>query len=243
MARQPRLVIPGVAMHVRQRGHNGGPCFLTGRDRLVYLVMLRQSLESSGCALHAYCLMTNHVHLLLTPADAEGCSILMRQLGQQYVQYFNRRHKRSGTLWGGRFDSCLVDSAAYVLACHRYIERNPVRAGMVSAPEAYAWSSYRAYMGVASRTWLTPHAEYLGLAATEDRRRAAYASMFELTESPTFAAALREATKSGYGLVGEALRARLVAQGVRLEHGKSGRPWLKQSENPGAAGETAALVF
>lgn len=228
-------------MHVCQRGHNRQPCFASDRDRLVYLAVLRRALRKSGCALHAYCLMTNHVHLLLTPGHQDACSILMRELGQQYVQYFNRRHQRSGTLWEGRFHSCLVDTAAYVLACYRYIERNPVRARMVSAAHAYAWSSCRANVGAAPRTLLAPHAEYLALSTSEEKRHAAYASMVETDESPGVVAALREATKSGYGLVGEALRARLLARGVRLERGKSGRRWPVKPEKAATASSAADL--
>src|SRR6185437_7202364 len=100
-----------------------------------------EGLKRAGCALHAYCLMTNHVHLLLTPSDAKACATLMRSLGQRYVQYFNRRYERSGTLWEGRPQSCLVDSTSYVLGCYRYIELNPVRAGMISPGTKYEWSS------------------------------------------------------------------------------------------------------
>jgi putative transposase len=134
MPRPLRLILPGVALHVIQRGNNRVACFRQDSDYLVYLAHLRQLAEKYECAVHAYCLMTNHVHLLLTPGTAGACIGLMRELGQRYVQYFNRRNERSGTLWEGRFRSCIAESARYVLACYRYIESNPARAGMVDHP-------------------------------------------------------------------------------------------------------------
>src|SRR5919108_4755350 len=141
MPRPPRLIVPGVAVHLIQRGNNRATCFLSDADYLVYLAYLRQLSEKYECAVHAYCLMTNHVHLLVTPRAAGGCTALMRDLRQRYVQYFNRRHERTGALWEGRFRSCLVESALFVLGCYRYIELNPVRAGIVHHPSGYLWSS------------------------------------------------------------------------------------------------------
>ena len=145
MPRPLRLIVPGVAVHLIQRGNNRVACFSHDNDYLMYLAHLRQLAEKYECAVHAYCLMTNHVHLLITPNAAGACTGLMRDLGQRYVQYFNRRHERTGTLWEGRFRSCLVESAHYVLACYRYIELNPVRARMVDDPAEYRWSSYRCH--------------------------------------------------------------------------------------------------
>src|SRR6185503_3276327 len=142
MSRGPRLIVPQVAVHIVQRGHNRRDCFHHDTDYFVYLGNLRERTVRTGCALHAYCLMTNHVHLLLTPSTDNSCALLMRNLGQRYVQYFNRRYERSGTLWEGRYKSSLVDTASYVIATYRYIARNPVRAKMVPAPAAHAWSSY-----------------------------------------------------------------------------------------------------
>src|SRR5690242_6535614 len=142
MARHRRFTVPGIAVHIRQRGVNGASCFGADADRLVYLSLLGDALAKTGCALHAYCLMTNHVHLLVTPPDEHACSMLMYQVGSGYVPYFNRRHQRTGTLWEGRFRSCLVESREYVLSCHRYIELNPVRASMIASASAYPWSSH-----------------------------------------------------------------------------------------------------
>lgn len=209
MARGPRLIVPGIALHIVQRGHNRQDCFRHDTDYLVYLSHLRELSAQMQCALHCYCLMTNHVHLLLTPSSPQGCGLLMRNLGQRYVQYFNRRYQRSGTLWEGRYHSCLVDSAAYVVACHRYIERNPVRAGMVPSAADYRWSSHNGNTGRVSNTVLTAHPEYLALAANDTSRRAAYAELFAVADEPAFLAAIRDATHGGFALVGERLRSAL----------------------------------
>lgn len=146
MARKLRLIYPGVAVHIIQRGVNRVPCFRADTDYLVYLSQLRQYAAEHGCAVHAYCLMTNHVHILVTPAREGSCTAMMRDLGRRYVPYFNARHERTGTLWEGRFRSCLVQSAHYVLACYRYIELNPVRADMVNHPAAYFWSDRKSHV-------------------------------------------------------------------------------------------------
>jgi REP element-mobilizing transposase RayT len=122
MARRLRYILPDVAVHIVQRGVNRVACFRAEADYLVYLSHLRQLSAKYECAVHAYCLMTNHVHLLLTPGAADSCTRLMRDLGRYYVPYFNRRHERTGTLWEGRFHSCIAESARYVLACYRYID-------------------------------------------------------------------------------------------------------------------------
>jgi putative transposase len=222
MSRPERLVIAGVAMHVRQRGVNRADCFREETDRLVYLSCLRDLLATTGCALHAYCLMTNHVHLLLTPRDDVGCATLMRDLGRRYVPYFNRRHGRTGTLWEGRFRSCLVDSARYVLGCYRYIELNAVEAGMVASPNAYRWSSYAGNAGLAEDNLLTPHIEYEALASAPEARRCAYRGLFNSPNDAELVKALRDATFGGYALVGDQLKSRLVATGGRVEREKPG---------------------
>ena len=200
--------MPGIALHVIQRGHNREDCFRHDSDYLVYLSNLRDLSAQMQCALHAYCLMTNHVHLLLPP-NPLGCALLMRNLGQRYVQYFNRRYARSGTLWEGRYHSCLVDSAPYVIACHRYIERNPVRAGMVPSAGDYRWSSHNGNIGRVSNTLLTAHPEYLALSADETSRRTAYEGLFAADDEPAFLAAIRDATHGGFGLVSERLKSTL----------------------------------
>lgn len=209
-------------MHVRHRGVNREDCFREDVDRLVYLACLKDLAGTTGCAIHAYCLMTNHVHLLLTPTDLRGCATLMRELGQRYVPYFNRRHGRTGTLWEGRFRSCLVDSPRYVLGCYRYIERNPVEARMVDTAAEYRWSSHAGNGGFAADSLLTPHVEYLALAATDGARRRGYRGLFDVPGDSELVKALRQATLGGYALIGDELKARLIAEGERVAPGKPG---------------------
>jgi REP element-mobilizing transposase RayT len=152
MPRQPRFVLPDLAVHIVQRGHNRAPCFVSPRDYELYLLHPRELAAKFQCAMHAYCLMPNHVHMLMTPPSRDACGRYMRQLGQRYVQYFNRRYRRTGSLWEGRFKSCIVDTARYVLACYRYIEMNPVQPALVVRPQDYQWSSFTINAG---------HPEYL----------------------------------------------------------------------------------
>jgi putative transposase len=207
-------------MHIVQRGNNRIDCFRADADRLVYLSVLRELATLTHCAIHAYCLMTNHVHLLLTPESETGPSVLMRDLARCYASYVNRRYQRTGTLWEGRFRSCLVESAPYVLACYRYIEMNPVRAGLVTSPAAYAWSSHRANLAGSGDALLSSHAEYTALTSS------AYSRLFD-ADDPQFVKNVREATSGGYPLVGGAMKARLDLLGVRTEPGKPGpRPTI-----------------
>ena len=163
MPRRPRLSLAGIPWHIIQRGNNRSACFYADDDYRKYLDTLKEQAIKFDCAIHAYALMTNHVHLLLTPARQDSAALLMKHLGQRYVQYINRCYRRSGTLWEGRFRSCLTQSEDYVLACYRYIELNPVRANMVQCPGDYPWSSYRANGDGRANPLLTPHAEYLRL--------------------------------------------------------------------------------
>lgn len=142
MPRPPRPDLPGVPQHVIQRGNDRQACFFQPNDYLTYLTLLYEASQRHGCAIHAYVLMTNHVHLLVTPGEARAVSCMMQTLGRNYVAHVNVRYRRTGTLWEGRYKSCLVDSQNYVLACYRYIELNPVRAGMVGTAAEYQWSSH-----------------------------------------------------------------------------------------------------
>ena len=179
MPRQPRPDLADVPQHVVQRGNDRQPCFYVEDDYRRYLAGLRESAIRYGCAVHAYVLMTNHVHLLVTPSSAGAVSRMMQWLGRQYVGYINGRYKRTGTLWEGRYKSCLVDSERYLLTCYRYIEMNPVRAAMVADPGDYAWSSYRANAQLLADEVLMPHAEYLRLGADAATRSVAYRALFK----------------------------------------------------------------
>jgi putative transposase len=223
MARQRRLILPGVAVHVIQRGNNRGSCFKQDSDYLMYLANLRQLSIKFDCAVHAYCLMTNHVHLLLSPESTGGCTALMKELGQRYVQYFNGRYDRTGTLWEGRFRSCLTQSAAYVLACYRYIESNPVRAGMVEHPSAYLWSSYAVNAGMRTDPLLVPHAEFLALSADAAECHRAYRTLVDDGVELSVLRSIRDATNGGYPLASETFKAGLTALGRKLVPGRAGR--------------------
>ena len=240
MGRPPRLSVPGVALHIVQRGVDRQACFRGDSDYLVYLSFLARLSARTNCAIHAYCLMTNHVHLLLTPIDADACATLMRELGQRYVPYFNRRYGRTGTLWEGRFRSCLVESASYVLACYRYIELNPVRAAMVATPLTYRWSSHTANAGARDDALITGHAEYDALGADTAARHAAYRGLFDTSDEPSFLTAVRDATNGGYALVSDALKAELSLGGTR--HIVRGKPGRKPAHDNGAAAGSGDLL-
>jgi len=178
MARLPRLCLPDIPQHIIQRGTNRQVCFAAPDDFAAYAHWLAKAAKDNDVAIHAWVFMTNHVHLLVTPKSDGGISKMMQNLGRHYVRYFNHTYKRTGTLWEGRFKSCVIDSENYLLICQRYIELNPVRAGMVETPEQYAWSSYHANgLGKPAKFW-TPHGEYLKLGQTDGERIKAYQALF-----------------------------------------------------------------
>lgn len=179
MARQPRFDLPGIPQHVVQRGNNRLPCFLDEFDRWRYLELLQQSLAATGSMLHAYVLMDNHVHLLVTPPNMGAIACLMQKLGRRYVGEFNVRHCRTGTLWEGRYKACLVDSEDYVLRCARYIDLNPVRARMVDRPETFPWSSCAALCGERENALLTLHPAQLALGRGPKERGQAYKRLLD----------------------------------------------------------------
>jgi putative transposase len=189
-----------VPLHIIQRGNNRGRCFARERDYRLYLALLEELCPKFECRVHAYVLMTNHVHLLVTPEIATSASNVMKHLGQRYVQYVNRTEGRSGSLWEGRFRSSIVDTDAYLLRCHRYIECNPVRAGMVVDPADYPWSSYRANALGEPNALITPHARYVGLAETTVERRARYLRLFEGEMTNAELARIRDAANGGFAL-------------------------------------------
>ena len=170
MPRLPRLDLPSIPQHIVQRGNNRLPCFLDDEDRARYRQLLREALLATGCQLHAYVLMDNHVHLLATPPETGALGRLMQKLGRQYVGVFNARHGRTGTLWEGRYKACLVDGADYLLRCVRYIDLNPVRARMTDDPTQFAWSSCAGLCALREDALLTPHPvqQALGAAAYRD---------------------------------------------------------------------------
>ncbi len=203
MSRQPRLVVPGEPLHLMQRGNNRSPVFLAPEELKTYRALLQTATADAGCAIHAYVLMTNHVHLLVTPADASGAARLMKELSQGYARWFNRRHRRTGTLWEGRYRSAVIDSERYLLTCHRYIELNPVRAQMVSRPEDHAWSSVLCNAWGAEDALITPHPRYEALGATAEERQAAYRGLLTEPLEEEALAAVRRATHTRTVVGGE----------------------------------------
>jgi putative transposase len=208
-----------------QSGNNRQACFFHTQDYGVYLEWLEAYAGECECAVHAYVLMTNHVHLLLTPQTSTGAGTLMKRLGQRYVQYINRTYRRSGTLWEGRFRSSLTQEEDYVLGCYRYIELNPVRAGIVTHPAEYLWSSYRANAQGEISTLLTPHALYDALDRDSHARRGAYRELFRSQLDPRLVDEIRSATNGNYALGSEQFQAEVAsAPGRRVTPGRSGRP-------------------
>lgn len=225
MPRRPRVVLPGVPMHLIQRGNNRQACFYAEDDYRFYLKWLHTYARETRCAVHAYVLMTNHVHLLLTSPTVGGAGEMMKRLGQRYVQYVNRTYRRSGTLWEGRFRSCLTQEESYVLGCYRYIELNPVRASMVEHPGDYRWSSYRANAQGEGSSWLEPHNCYRTLAADEPGRQAAYRKLFRYQLEPGLVDEIRDATNGNYVLGSPRFQKEVArALGRRVVRGRSGRP-------------------
>ena len=178
MPRRTRIHIDDLPLHIVQRGHNRAACFFDDQDRLAYLDWLGEALTRERCRLHAYVLMTNHVHLLLTPDEAERVPQVLISVGRRYVQYINATYGRTGTLWDGRYKSSLVQAETYLLLCQRYIELNPVRAGLVTDPAHYRWSSYRANALGEPNALLRPHPLYMAIGAEDNARRAAYRDLF-----------------------------------------------------------------
>jgi putative transposase len=227
MPRRPRVHLDHVPLHIVQRGHNREPCFFTEEDYQSYLHWLSEALVESECALHAYVLMTNHVHLLLTPTKAEMVPRLVISLGRRYVQYINRTYRRTGTLWDSRYKSSLVQAETYLLTCQRYIELNPVRAAMVEDPAHYRWSSYR-FNGLGQPdSRLAPHERYRALGSSEQDRQTAYRALFRAHLDRDAIDDIRLALNQNQPLGNERFYARIEQMtGIRREIKSRGRPRL-----------------
>ena len=223
MARWPRLAASDVPMHITQRGNNRVATFLCQHDFAQYREFLLTASASEGCAINAYALMTNHVHLLVTPQTASGPSRMMQALGRMYVRYFNARYRRSGTLWEGRFKSALIDSSAYFLSCSRYIDLNPVRAAMVMTPGAYEWSSFAQLALGITDPLVTFHSAYLALGRTAPDRCRAYDAWCVSAQAPDEHDVIRRATLGGSAIGSEPFRRRLAQsfcrRVIRMPHG------------------------
>lgn len=225
MPRRPRVILPDIPQHIIQRGNNRTACFYADEDYRNYLDWLKEYAHKTECRIHAYVLMTNHVHLLVSASKAESVGTMMKMLGQRYVQYINRTYRRSGTLWEGRYKSCPTQAETYLLACQRYIELNPVRAGMVEHPAEYRWSSYAANAQGAIEAILTPHELYNRLGPDDVSRQSAYRELFRHQLDPRLVDEIRQATNGNFALGNTAFTQQIAdALGRRVHRGKAGRP-------------------
>ena len=226
MARLPRLTVPGYPHHVIQRGNNRQSIFSAAKDFQKFLDLMEVSASEFKVAVHAYVLMGNHVHFLLTPSTADGLPLMMQFIGRSYVRYFNQMHARSGTLWEGRYKSSVIQTDRYLLACMAYLDLNPVRAGLATAPGDYAWSSHGHYTGARIDKLITPHPLVWGLANTPFAREVAYADMVQAGITLEQRNALGESAHLGWALGEPDFVANLQSQTRRrVGKSKAGRPF------------------
>lgn len=197
MARRKRVFIEGLTLHMTQRGNNKCPTFLADADFETFLWFLRFAMRKYRFDVHSYALMSNHVHIMATPSSPTALARGMQSLGRRYVRYFNDRYNRTGTLWEGRYRAALITDQRYWLTCLRYVEMNPVRAGLVSAPESYKWCSYRNHALGEGDPLIAPHAVFDALAASAARRCEAWRNIC-CPLSPTELENLRKSVKNGY---------------------------------------------
>ena len=229
MPRKKRFYQPGVPVHVFQRGHNKDPVFFDDQDYLVYLRFLKAAADNLGCLIHAYVLMTNHVHLLATPQAENDISLLFQHIGRHFVPYINKTYRRRGSLWEGRHKGHILESEAYFLVCMRYIEMNPVRAAMVDHPGQYRWSSYTANAYGIDNAILQPHALYLALGETPEGRQASYRVGFDIETHPDEIELIRACLHSGTPLGNDRFKKKIEsAIGSRVGYSKRGRPMVRR---------------
>jgi len=232
MPRKPRFNLIGIPQHVIQRGNNREPCFYAEEDYRRYLDDLKESAEKYHCRIHAYVLMTNHVHLLVTPMKAPGISKMMQALGRRYVYYINKTYKRTGTLWEGRYKSSLVDSDQYLLTCMRYIELNPIRANIVNHPGEYKWSSYQFNAQGSTGSLIEAHPLFLELGATEEIRQDAYRELFRHHMDNDMLHEIRESLNHELVLGRSYFKDRIEEVTQRKTRlGQAGRPRVEEEES------------
>ena len=226
-----------------QRGNNRCDCFGDDSDRLLYLSLLADSSRLHECSIHAFVLMTNHVHLLASAHAEHAISRMMKRIGESYARAFNRKHRRTGTLWEGRFLASIVDTRSYLLTCQRYIECNPVRAGMVRDPRDYCWSSFAHNALGRVCPVIVPHPTYLALGATDDERRAAYRALFAAPESTADLGLIRACVNAGLALGDRAFVQeveRLTGRPAARKPG--GRPRRKDATDGVSQGDNLGLT-
>ena len=226
MARLPRLTLAGYPHHIILRGNNRQAIFMDMADFQRMLALLQTHAIEQGVQVHAYVLMSNHLHLLLTPLQNDSLPKMMQAVGRAYVLYFNKRHRRSGTLWEGRYRSALIQTERYFLACMAYIDLNPVRAGMLAQAGDYPWSSHGHYIGRQNEAWLTPHPMYWEMGNTPFAREAAYAAMIQAGVNQEQQQALTSSALSGWALGEKSFVQGLQKQtSRRVNRAKAGRPF------------------
>lgn len=225
MPRKPRFYLPDAPAHIIQRGNNRQAVFYRNEDYAAYLNWLNEGARKNGCVIHAYVLMTNHVHLLMTPNSRESISRTIQYVGRHYVTYVNHTYGKSGTLWEGRHKGCIVSSDNYFLTCMRYIELNPVRAGMVDTPAQYRWSSFRHTASGCGGGIITPHECYRALGRTDNERGYAYRELFRTTLKPERVLDIRAAVQTGTPLGNDCFRVQ-IEQALQCKVGQAhrGRP-------------------
>jgi len=212
-------------VHVVQRGNNRDPIFFDESNYQAYLKWLKEAADKYSCRVHAYVLMTNHVHILVTPDDETGVSRMMQYVGRYYVSYINHLYGRTGTLWEGRYKSSLIDSVSYLLACSQYIELNPVRASMVLQPGEYPWSSYAANAGGKYNPIVKTHEIYTALASTENGRQKAYSELFKAHIDDAKISEIRASWQTGTPLGSDSFRAKIEETlGRKVGQPRRGRP-------------------
>jgi len=229
MARLPRLTLAGYPHHIILRGNNRQAIFIDSADFQRTLALLQVNAQEQQVQIHAYVLMSNHLHLLLTPLQNDSLPKMMQAVGRSYVLYFNKRHGRSGTLWEGRYRSALIQTERYFLACMAYIDLNPVRAGMVAQAADYLWSSHGHYIGRQNEAWLSPHPLYWEMGNTPFAREAAYAAMVQSGIDQKQQQALTSSALSGWALGEDVFVEGLQKQTLRrVNAAKAGRPFGKK---------------
>jgi putative transposase len=229
--------LAGQPLHVIQRGNNKGDIFFTHQDAVNFLKWLGEAADKHGLAVHAYVLMPNHIHLLASPAQPESLPRTMQTLGRRYVGHINALRARTGTVWEGRYRAAVVDTDAYFFRCSRYIEMNPVRAGLAKDPGAYPWSSYGANAQGASDPLIKAHDLYMRLNSSATARAADYRAMFSDELDQRTLKAIRDATNGNWALGDAAFKERIAKlSGKRAEPKQRGRPKLPVEETVAARG-------
>lgn len=231
MPRKPRFIIPGVPVHIVQRGHSREPVFIDDADYMAYLQWLKEGAKRYHCKIHAYVLMTNHIHILATPTDAQGITRMMQYVGRYYVPYVNFTYGTSGTIWEGRYKASLIQDDEYLLTCMRYIELNPVRANMVRSPAYYRWSSYRFNGQGKSNELITPHPLYEALGRGKISRKGAYKDLFKAHLDRGVLDDIRAAWQTGTPLGNDYFREKIEKKlNCKVGQARRGRPRKNMSE-------------